>query len=132
MLLQMAAHRFSLFCPKKLGESGTGKTTFINTLFTTTIKEPSRRPRVGREPTVEIEITRAELEEHQFQMKLAVIDTPGLGDYVNNRNGWRPIMEYIDDQHERYLRQEQQPYRRSLSDSRVHACLYFIRPTGHT
>ncbi|ORY96585.1 cell division control protein [Syncephalastrum racemosum] len=114
------------------GESGTGKTTFINTLFATTIKESRRRPRAGREPTVEIEITHAELEEQHFQMKLTVIDTPGLGDYVNNRDGWRPIVEYIDDQHERYMRQEQQPQRQLLSDSRVHACVYFIRPTGHT
>jgi hypothetical protein len=28
--------------------------------------------------------------------------------------------------------QEQQPQRSEKSDLRVHACLYFIRPTGHT
>lgn len=37
-----------------------------------------------------------------------------------------------DDQHESYMRQEQQPQRDSKLDLRVHACLYFIRPTGHT
>ena len=30
------------------------------------------------------------------------------------------------------MRQEQQPNRQDKSDMRVHACLYFIRPTGHT
>lgn len=30
------------------------------------------------------------------------------------------------------MRQEQQPQRDSKLDLRVHACLYFIRPTGHT
>ncbi|KAG8912356.1 hypothetical protein FRC01_005137 [Tulasnella sp. 417] len=30
------------------------------------------------------------------------------------------------------MRQEQQPQREEKSDLRVHACLYFIRPTGHT
>jgi cell division control protein 12 len=29
------------------------------------------------------------------------------------------------------MRQEQQPQRVSKLDLRVHACLYFIRPTGH-
>lgn len=35
-------------------------------------------------------------------------------------------------QHESYMRQEQQPKRHDKIDLRVHACLYFIRPTGHT
>lgn len=30
------------------------------------------------------------------------------------------------------MRQEQQPERKEMTDLRVHACLYFIRPTGHT
>ncbi|CCO30251.1 Cell division control protein 12 AltName: Full=Septin [Rhizoctonia solani AG-1 IB] len=30
------------------------------------------------------------------------------------------------------MRQEQQPQRDEKTDMRVHACLYFIRPTGHT
>ena len=30
------------------------------------------------------------------------------------------------------MRQEQQPKRHDKIDLRVHACLYFIRPTGHT
>lgn len=43
-------------------------------------------------------------------------------------------MEYIDAQFEAYL-QEELKIRRSLfsyHDSRVHACLYFIAPTGHS
>jgi cell division control protein 12 len=43
-----------------------------------------------------------------------------------------PIIDFIDDQHESYMRQEQQPKRQDLIDMRVHCCLYFIRPTGHT
>lgn len=37
-----------------------------------------------------------------------------------------------DDQHESYMRQEQQPQRGEKHDMRVHACLYFVRPTGHS
>ena len=66
------------------------------------------------------------------QVRLTVIDTPGFGDYVNNRDSWMPIIEFLDDQHESYMLQEQQPRRVDKIDLRVHACLYFIRPTGHT
>lgn len=136
-----------------IGESGVGKTTFVNTLFTSTIKEPKnlskRRLRSNNNKTVQIQITKAgrfkdgyntsytdisliELEEKMFKVKLTIIDTPGFGDYVNNRHSWIPIVNFIDDQHERYMRQEQQPSREGLVDMRVHACLYFIKPTGHT
>lgn len=136
------------------GESGLGKTTFINTLFSTTIKnyaDHRRRHAKQVDKTVEIEITKAELEEKFFkgmapegfsilgllrltfsQVRLTVIDTPGFGDYVNNRDSWMPIIEFLDDQHESYMLQEQQPRRIDKIDLRVHACLYFIRPTGHT
>lgn len=76
--------------------------------------------------------TSTELEEKMFKVKLTIIDTPGFGDYVNNRHSWIPIVDFIDDQHEKYMRQEQQPCREGLVDMRVHACLYFIKPTGHT
>lgn len=67
-----------------------------------------------------------------FLVRLTVIDTPGFGDYVNNRDSWQPIIEFLDDQHESYMLQEQQPRRTEKIDLRVHACLYFIRPTGHS
>lgn len=117
------------------GESGLGKTTLINTLFSTELspaKNYSRRHHKQLDKLTEVEIIKAELEEKQFKVKLTVIDTPGFGDYVNNRDSWSPIVEFIDDQHEAYMRQEQQPQRHEKTDLRVHACLYFIRPTGHT
>lgn len=119
----------------RLGESGLGKTTLINTLFSTELspaKNYSRRHYKQLDKLTEVEIIKAELEERQFKVKLTVIDTPGFGDYVNNRDSWLPIVEFIDDQHEAYMRQEQQPQRHEKTDLRVHACLYFIRPTGHT
>src|SRR6201992_2065851 len=55
---------------KVAGESGLGKTTFINTLFSTTIKnyaDHKRRHNKQVDKTVEIEITKAELEEKFFK-----------------------------------------------------------------
>ncbi|KAK0264975.1 Septin spn4 [Friedmanniomyces endolithicus] len=132
---KIVAKRGAAFTIMVAGESGLGKTTFINTLFSTTIKnyaDHRRRHAKQVDKTVEIEITKAELEEKFFKVRLTVIDTPGFGDYVNNRDSWQPIIEFLDDQHESYMLQEQQPKRQDKIDLRVHACLYFIRPTGHT
>ncbi|QPG76325.1 Cell division control protein 12 [Brettanomyces nanus] len=117
------------------GESGLGKTTFINTLFQTVLApHQDNRNRFNKpvKKTVEINIVRAELEEKNFKLRLNIIDTPGFGDNVNNKNAWQPIVEFIDAQHESYMKQESQPQRSLIKDLRVHACLYFIRPTGHT
>ncbi|KAI5293832.1 hypothetical protein KEM52_005141 [Ascosphaera acerosa] len=143
---KIVAKRGAAFTIMVAGESGLGKTTFINTLFSTTIKnyfDNKRRHQKQVNKTVEIEITKAELEEKFFKgpplttatpnaVRLTVIDTPGFGDYVNNRDSWGPIIEFLDDQHESYMLQEQQPRRSDKIDLRVNACLYFIRPTGHT
>ncbi|NXD67111.1 SEP10 protein, partial [Eolophus roseicapillus] len=47
---------------------------------------------------------------------------------------YQPIVDYIDAQFEAYL-QEELKIKRSLfnyHDSRIHVCLYFISPTGHS
>lgn len=51
-----------IFIPCNSGESGVGKTTFVNTLFTSTIKEPknlNKRRTKTPSKTVQIQITRA-------------------------------------------------------------------------
>ncbi|KAH3667593.1 hypothetical protein OGATHE_003116 [Ogataea polymorpha] len=93
---------------------------------------PNQRLNSPIRKTVEIDIVRAELEEKNFKLNLNVVDTPGFGDNVNNKNAWQPIIDFIDDQHHSYLKQETQPVRANKKDLRVHAVLYFIRPTGHT
>lgn len=46
---------------------------------------------------------------------------------------WDPIVKYIKDQHSAYLRKELTAMRdRYILDTRIHCCLYFISPTGHS
>ncbi|KAI8821707.1 Septin-domain-containing protein [Fimicolochytrium jonesii] len=118
-----------------LGESGLGKTTFVNTLFTTLLREykrPEHRFQKQLERTVQIDVVRAEIEEKGFNVRLTVIDTPGFGDYVNNQDCWVPVVEFLDEQHLNYMHHERRAERREKDDLRVHVCLYFIQPTGHT
>jgi septin 6/8/11 len=66
-------------------------------------------------------------------MKLTIVDTSGYGDQINKEDSFKAIVDYIDAQFEAYL-QEELKIKRCLSlyhDTRIHACLYFICPTGH-
>ena len=48
-------------------------------------------------------------------------------------HSWDPIVKYIKDQHSAYLRKELTAMRdRYIQDTRIHCCLYFINPTGHS
>lgn len=46
-------------------------------------------------------------------------------------SSFKSIIQYIDDQFERFLRDESGLNRRNINDSRVHCCFYFISPFGH-
>ncbi|XP_058937035.1 neuronal-specific septin-3 isoform X2 [Kogia breviceps] len=73
------------------------------------------------------------IEEGGVKMKLTVIDTPGFGDQINNENCWEPIEKYINEQYEKFLKEEVNIARKKrIPDTRVHCCLYFISPTGHS
>lgn len=46
---------------------------------------------------------------------------------------WDAITKFTKDQHSAYLRKELTAMRdRQIVDTRVHCCLYFIRPSGHS
>jgi septin 7 len=44
---------------------------------------------------------------------------------------WQPVIDYIESKYEEYLNAESRVNRRTLTDNRVHCCLYFIAPSGH-
>ncbi|RSH77811.1 uncharacterized protein EHS24_002871 [Apiotrichum porosum] len=121
------------FVAMVVGESGLGKSTLINTIFETTLSPPKVVPEPGtdRGKTVEIQSTAAEIEENGVRLKLTVVDTPGFGDFVNNDDCWKPILDNIEARYDAYLEQENRVNRLKMVDNRVHACIYFIQPTGH-
>ncbi|KAM4657194.1 uncharacterized protein AAGF69_009854 [Amazona ochrocephala] len=117
-----------------VGQSGLGKSTMVNTLFKSKVSRKASQP--GQEEripkTVQLQSITHVIEERGVKMKLTVTDTPGFGDQINNENCWDPIIKYINEQYERYLREEILITRkRKIPDTRVHGCVYFIPPTGH-
>ncbi|KAF8846294.1 Septin [Paxillus ammoniavirescens] len=122
------------FTAMVVGESGLGKSTLINTLFNTPLYPPKQPlpPSAERPKTVAIESIGADIEENGVRLHLTVVDTPGFGDFVNNDDSWRPILENIESRFDSYLEQENRVNRQKIMDNRVHACLYFIQPTGHS
>ncbi|XP_063079735.1 septin 9a isoform X2 [Engraulis encrasicolus] len=118
-----------------VGQSGLGKSTLMNTLFKSKVSRKSvmgtAEERIPK--TIEIKSVSHDIEEKGVRMKLTVIDTPGFGDQINNENCWQPIMKFINDQYEQYLQEEININRKKrIPDSRVHCCIYFIPPTGHS
>ncbi|ELU44493.1 septin AspB [Rhizoctonia solani AG-1 IA] len=117
-----------------VGESGLGKSTLVNTLFNTTLYPPKEylHPSAERPKTVAIESISADIEENGVRLRLTVVDTPGFGDFVNNDDSWKPIVENIEARFDAYLEQENRVNRQKMVDNRVHACIYFIQPSGHS
>jgi len=117
-----------------VGQTGLGKSTLINTIFASHLIESKGRF-ASDEPvrqTTEIQAVSHVIVENGVRLRLNIVDTPGYGDQVNNENCWDPIIKYIKDQHSAYLRKELTAMRdRYIQDTRIHCCLYFIKPTGH-
>ncbi|KAG7459488.1 hypothetical protein MATL_G00211200 [Megalops atlanticus] len=117
-----------------VGQSGLGKSTLVNTLFKSKVSRKSCTPNYEEKisKTVNLQSISHVIEERGVKMKLTVIDTPGFGDQINNENCWEPIVEYINEQYEKYLTEELNVNRkRRIPDTRVHCCVYFLPPTGH-
>ncbi|XP_066497866.1 neuronal-specific septin-3 isoform X3 [Hoplias malabaricus] len=117
-----------------VGQSGLGKSTLVNTLFKSKVSRKSCTPNYEEKisKTVQLQTISHIIEEKGVKMRLTVIDTPGFGDQINNENCWEPIVKYIIEQYEKYLKEEQHVNRkRRIPDTRVHCCVYFLPATGH-
>ncbi|KAM8778500.1 LOW QUALITY PROTEIN: septin-14 [Rhynchonycteris naso] len=119
---------FNILC---VGETGLGKSTLIDTLFNINLKEKQSSHFYS---SVKLKIQTYDLQEGNVPLKLTVVKTVGYGDQINKEDSYQPIVSYIDAQLEAYL-QEELKIKRSFvdyHDSRIHVCLYFISPTGHS
>ncbi|XP_005103295.1 septin-11 isoform X1 [Aplysia californica] len=119
---------FNILC---VGETGIGKSTMMDTLFNTNFDST---PSSHDLPGVKLKAHTYELREKNVLLKLTLVDSVGFGDQINKDDSWKPIVDYIDAQFDAYLHEELKIKRmlHTYHDTRVHACLYFIAPTGHS
>lgn len=85
----------------------------------------------GLHSSVKINAASTTIEENGVNLKLTVVDTPGFGDAIDNTDSWKPIVDEINLRFDQYLDSENRINRAFEDDNRIHACLYFIEPTGH-
>uniref|UniRef100_A0A915CAJ2 Septin n=1 Tax=Parascaris univalens TaxID=6257 RepID=A0A915CAJ2_PARUN len=115
-----------------VGQSGLGKSTFINSLFSAEINDPTPRAERSFSPTTQIEEKTVRLIENGVILNLTLVDCPGFGDAIDNNKCWEPIVEYVERKYLDYFSEETKIERAAtIPDRRVHLCLYFIAPTGH-
>lgn len=117
-----------------VGESGLGKATLINSLFNTTVFPPKEEKENTNDvpTTVEMQTISTEIDEKDVRLRLTVINALGFGDFLNNEDAWKPILNNVRSRYAAYLEQDSRINRKNLVDSRVHACIYLISPTGHS
>ncbi|XP_067232154.1 septin-4 isoform X1 [Chanodichthys erythropterus] len=130
---QKAVKKGFVFNLMVVGESGLGKSTLVNSLFLTNLYMDRCIPDVSEKIAQTVSITKSTIDivEEGVNLRLTVIDTPGFGDAINNNESWKAAVHYVDQQMEKYRRDEIGLNRKNITDNRVHCCLYFISPHGH-
>ena len=124
------------FCLMVCGASGTGRTTFVNTLCGRQVLAPldADDPTTAHlEEGVKIKPVTVELEldEEGTRVSLTIVDTPGFGDSIDNEASFGEISSYLERQYDDILAEESRIKRNPrFRDNRVHVLLYFVQPTG--
>ncbi|KAJ3982778.1 GTP binding protein [Lentinula detonsa] len=118
-----------------VGASGTGRTTFVNTLCESEVlphKDCDNPENAGLEASISIKPVNVDIEEDGMRINLTIVDTPGFGDNVNNDLAFQEIVNYLERQYDDILAEQSRIKRNPrFRDNRVHCLLYFIPPTGH-
>ncbi|EPR79819.1 Septin [Spraguea lophii 42_110] len=106
------------------GSTGSGKSSFINTLFKKKMVEVNKKE-FGRD----IDVFVMDVDCEGIKKRMNVVDTPGFGSTMDDSILHDSIIAYIKSQYDVYLAEETK-IRRNVrcEDTRIHVLLYFILP----
>ena len=117
-----------------VGESGLGRSTFINTLCggnnivptsLTASQDPYERKLTLRHENVELE------DNDGHKISLNIIDTPNFANAVNCEDDFKIVVDFIGHQYDEVLLEESRAKRNPrFNDGRIHVLLYLINATG--
>lgn len=126
------ATNFSLMV---VGESGSGRSTLINTLCggnsivppsLTVDQDPFTRKLSLRHENVELE------DNEGHKISLNIIDTPNFARQLDSDPDFRTVVDFIRHQYDEVLLEESRVRRNPrFKDGRIHVLVYMINPTGH-
>ncbi len=107
-----------------------GKSTLSESIFKRSFES---EPHDHSLPSVGTEMQTYDLEEGGVRLKLMLVNSTGFGDQIDRTHCADNIIQYIDQQYDRYLQEELKTTRNlsTIHDTRIHACLYLLAPTGH-
>lgn len=118
-----------------VGESGSGRSTLINSLCggnsivptsLTATQDPYTRKLTLRHENVELE------DNEGHKISLNIIDTPNFANGLNCDDDFRVVVDFIRHQYDEVLLEESRVKRNSrFKDGRIHVLMYMINATGH-
>ncbi|KAK6202261.1 Septin-domain-containing protein [Scheffersomyces amazonensis] len=118
-----------------IGESGSGRSTLINTLCggnsivptSSTVKQdPFTKRLTLRQENVELE------DNEGHKISLNIIDTPNFANQINCEDDFKVIVDFIRHQYDEVLLEESRVKRNArFKDGRIHVLIYMINATGH-
>ena len=118
---------FNILC---VGETGIGKSTLMESLFNMPLEFAPSEYDLN---TVELRSKTFDMSESGVDLKLTIVETAGFGEQLDKEKSAASIRAFVEKQYDEFLKEELKVTRNLpfFHDTRIHACLYFISPTGH-
>ncbi|GBL52076.1 septin CDC11 [Candidozyma auris] len=118
-----------------IGESGSGRSTLINSLCGGNSIVPTSST-AGQDPfskKLTLRHENVELEDNEgHKISLNIIDTPNFANAINCDDDFKIIVDFIRHQYDEVLLEESRVKRNPrFKDGRIHVLIYLINATGH-
>lgn len=109
-----------------LGPTGIGKTALINSLFDIDFGDLADYERSLNDVTLRIKEFRPP--NKTIKMRLTIMESKGFNNQMDKSTSYKNIVDYIEARFEDYLKQGSDTYYNDIADTRVHCCIYMIKP----